>query len=146
MSMGSLATRISMTPSRQLPGRIFVAGKGQRRSHAVNLVFEEPAPLVLQDNEHIVSYCTYISWTLYRFAVPFLVCAEVPLCNPTLACCTFTQVATSLGEAHWNLKAYNGRVVCAWLADCCVRLARTKPCDETLMMAACMLEPQCQGA
>ena len=79
MSMASLATRLSMTPSRQLPGRIFVAGKGQKRSHAVNLVFEEPAPLVLQDNEHIVSYCTYISWTLYRFAVPFLVCAEVPV-------------------------------------------------------------------
>ena len=81
MSMGSLATRLSMTPSRQLPGRIFVAGKGQRRSHAVNLVFEEPAPLVLQDNEHIVSYCIFLGpcidllslfWFVQRFLCAIL--------------------------------------------------------------------------
>jgi len=49
------------------------------------------------------------------------------------------QVVNKDNEALWPLKAYNGRVVCAWLATCAVELSRAKPLDEEVaVLAACM--------
>jgi hypothetical protein len=49
---------------------------------------------------------------------------------------------TTKGEAHWNLKAYNGRVVCAWLAHAAVQHALQSPVPENLVLASCMPCPQ----
>ena len=45
-------------------------------------------------------------------------------------------------DALWKLKAYNGRVVCAWLAHCAVKLARRDPTPERLLLADCMSRPE----
>ena len=45
-------------------------------------------------------------------------------------------------DAHWKLKAYNGRVVCAWLAHATVKLMRANPNPETIMLADCMSLPK----
>ena len=41
-------------------------------------------------------------------------------------------------EAVWNLKAYNGRVVCSWLSAKCLELSRSQQSRENLVVAACM--------
>lgn len=52
------------------------------------------------------------------------------------------QVTNKDNEALWALKAFNGRVVCAWLATCAVELSRSKPLDEeAAVLAACMPSP-----
>lgn len=45
-------------------------------------------------------------------------------------------------EVLWNLKAYNSRVVCAFLASCCVANARANPSSSNLLLAACVPVPQ----
>lgn len=49
---------------------------------------------------------------------------------------------TSGHEAKWNLKAFNGRVIMAWLSRCSLDLLRSTPSNETLMMADTMPSPQ----
>lgn len=41
-------------------------------------------------------------------------------------------------EVLWKLKAYNSRVVCAWLAYCSVANARANPSPSNLLLAACV--------
>ena len=45
-------------------------------------------------------------------------------------------------DALWKLKAYNGRVVCAWLAHATLKLARAAPSPERLILAHCMSPPE----
>ena len=45
-------------------------------------------------------------------------------------------------DALWKLKAYNGRVVCAWLAHATLKLARAAPSPERLILADCMSPPE----
>lgn len=46
---------------------------------------------------------------------------------------------SEVGEPKMNLKAYNGRVVCAWLSECCKKLSQANPRnDELKLVAACM--------
>ena len=53
-----------------------------------------------------------------------------------------TSKVTTKGEAHWNLKAFNGRVVCAFLSHCAVSHYKERPSPASALLAACMPCPQ----
>ena len=53
-----------------------------------------------------------------------------------------TPKVTTKGEAHWNLKAFNGRVVCAFLSHCAVSHYKERPSPASALLAACMPCPQ----
>ena len=53
--------------------------------------------------------------------------------------CSFFIVAKVLYKGAEPCKAYNGRVIGAWLASCAVQLAENHPDhEEYLLMAACL--------
>ncbi|CAJ1428542.1 unnamed protein product, partial [Effrenium voratum] len=47
-----------------------------------------------------------------------------------------------LNEPNWTLKAYNGRVVAAWLASCAAEVVNRSADDSYMnLTAACLPEP-----
>ena len=80
----------------------------------------------------------HVPWCHYKFE-PFT-CSLLPSNSRSFE---FQKYKVTVGdateEALWNLKAYNGRVVAAWLSDCCLELSRQHPGNHYFsVMAACM--------
>ena len=104
-------------------GEVFSTGKKREKSVVLNHNSELQALLV---ETIFLSGCMFKATCFWGVPIP-----------SRLQASSLHQV-TSGHDALWNLKAYNGRVVAAWLANCALDLARMQPTPENSIRAACL--------